>query len=206
LPNWKPWKKRTNFLLQRPFLVHEAGEGYLITYAVDRAVEGADTREIERISERCLQIHNLVQTCHTGNVKPEIGVEMFYKKLSIPHLMNEYRKELDIQKRELMQRIETRRIERLQEMEEQMEAERAPIGPGGLDPTEVLNTLPKSMQDAFMTQNIEKLKKVIAEMNPEEAAYHMKRCVDSGLWEENVSNDNVEENVDEHPNEVQDID
>ncbi|ETO14471.1 hypothetical protein RFI_22900 [Reticulomyxa filosa] len=212
-------EKADKFLKLRPYLVHEASEGYLITYAVDRAVEGADTRELERIAERCLQIHNLVQSCQTGNVKPEIGVEIFYKKLAIPHvafflinllfflallcfLLEKYRKELAKQQSELMQRIEIRRIERLREMEEQMEVEKAPVGPGGLDPTEVLNSLPKSLQEAFMTQDVDKLKEVIAQMDQNEAAYHMKRCVDAGLWVENIG----DENVDDVNNDVQDID
>jgi len=186
-------QKADAFIRKRPDLVHEASEGYLITYAVDRAVEGADTREIERIAERCLQIHNLVQSCQTGNVKPEIGVEVFYRKLTVPNLMAEYRKELAKQQMELIMRIEARRVERLREVEEEMEAEKAPLGPGGLDPTEVLNSLPQVLQEAFMTQDVAQLREVIEKMDPTEAAYHMKRCVDAGLWVENFNDEN--ENV-----------
>ena len=41
------------------------------------------------------------------------------------------------------------------------------LGPGGLDPVEV---------------NIPKLQQVLSAMSKEDATYHMKRCVDSGLW------------------------
>ena len=37
------------------------------------------------------------------------------------------------------------------------------------------------MQDCFEQKDIGLLQKVIAEMDPKEAEYHMKRCVDSGL-------------------------
>ena len=56
------------------------------------------------------------------------------------------------------------------------------MGPGGLDPIEVFKTLPEKMREAFDTQDIPLLQKVLEDMPKEEAAYHMKRCADSGLW------------------------
>jgi len=38
------------------------------------------------------------------------------------------------------------------------------------------------LQDCFESKSIEKLEEAIASMPHEEATYHMKRCVDSGLW------------------------
>ena len=57
------------------------------------------------------------------------------------------------------------------------------LGPGGLDPAEVFESLPREMQEAFGERSVEALKRVISQMPEEEAAYHMKRCVDSGLWD-----------------------
>lgn len=57
------------------------------------------------------------------------------------------------------------------------------LGPGGLDPAEVFESLPREMQEAFGERSVEALKAVIARMPEEEAALHMKRCVDSGLWD-----------------------
>jgi Cdc37 C terminal domain len=56
------------------------------------------------------------------------------------------------------------------------------LGPGGLDPVEVFQTLPESMQDAFESKDIEALKSALAALPPAERAYHMQRCADSGLW------------------------
>ena len=56
------------------------------------------------------------------------------------------------------------------------------MGPGGLDPIEVFKSLPEKMREAFDTQDIPLLQKVLEGMPKEEAAYHMKRCADSGLW------------------------
>lgn len=74
----------------------------------------------------------------------------------------------------------------------------------GLDPYEVLESLPTVLRDAFESQEIDRLQQVIASMNPKEAKYHMKRCVDSGLWIPSDSSifeddDQVEELEDKAP-------
>jgi cell division cycle protein 37 len=56
------------------------------------------------------------------------------------------------------------------------------MGPGGLDPLEVLETLPPPMKEAFMSQDIPALHKILETMKYEEAKYHMDRCRKSGLW------------------------
>jgi cell division cycle protein 37 len=49
------------------------------------------------------------------------------------------------------------------------------------------------MQQCFIDQNITKLKQVLSKMDPNEAAYHMQRCIDSGLWVENANQQEKEE-------------
>ena len=57
------------------------------------------------------------------------------------------------------------------------------LGPGGLDPAEVFETLPRVMQEAFGSRDVEELKKALTSMPADDAQYHMKRCIDSGLWD-----------------------
>merc|ERR1712083_229382 len=105
---------------------------------------------------------------------------------SDPRIMDSYKVELNKQVAELMERIEVRRVERLAELQdipdEYEEDEKAPVGPGGLDPAEVLNSLPKDMQSAFIEQDVPALKEALIKLTESEAEYHMKRCIDSGLW------------------------
>jgi len=56
------------------------------------------------------------------------------------------------------------------------------MGPGGLDPVDVFESLPESMQTCFKTGDTELLKKVASEMEPKEFENHFQRCIDSGLW------------------------
>ena len=91
---------------------------------------------------------------------------------------------------EFVVKIQKRAIEKRKEMdlERQLEEQKRKemieqqVKAGGLDPYEVLNSLPIQLKDAFEQQDTELLQKVLLEMDPLEAKYHMKRCVDSGLW------------------------
>ena len=58
----------------------------------------------------------------------------------------------------------------------------APVGPGGLHPKDVFDTLPPELQKCFITQDVELIKTVLMEMKPEDAKYHFNRCIASGLW------------------------
>jgi cell division cycle protein 37 len=53
------------------------------------------------------------------------------------------------------------------------------VGPGGLDPAEVFETLPKVLQEAFGERSIDALKQCLSQMSTEDAQYHMKRCTGS---------------------------
>lgn len=55
-------------------------------------------------------------------------------------------------------------------------------GPGGLDPVEIFESLPVSMQDCFKTGDVDMLKQVAQAMEPGEFDRHFKRCIDAGLW------------------------
>merc|ERR1719367_1142734 len=120
-------------------------------------------------------------------------------------MRKEYESEFDKQLKEIMGRIEERRTERIKEEKERKDrevvietkdgqqevVEKAPLGPGGLDPSEVLQTLPKDVQEAFVNQDREGLVKAMQNLKPEEAQYHLTRCIDSGLW--NPGGDEEEE-------------
>ena len=56
------------------------------------------------------------------------------------------------------------------------------LGPGGLDPVEVFESLPTAMQEAFESGSIDKLREYVNGLPMEDAKRHMKRMVDSGLW------------------------
>ncbi|CAG9761677.1 unnamed protein product [Ceutorhynchus assimilis] len=52
------------------------------------------------------------------------------------------------------------------------------LGPDSLDPAEVYESLPEELQKCFDARDVKLLQETICKM----AKYHIKRCVDSGLW------------------------
>lgn len=60
------------------------------------------------------------------------------------------------------------------------------LGPGGLDPLEVIETLPEDIVKAFESRDVKMLEEALQKLSPSDAEYHMKRCVDSGLWVTNA--------------------
>ncbi|CAN0468664.1 unnamed protein product, partial [Discosporangium mesarthrocarpum] len=67
------------------------------------------------------------------------------------------------------------------------------MGPGGLDPIDVFESLPSKMQEAFETHNTPLLKEALSEMTVAERrrVHHMKRCEASGLWVVNGGQDTL---------------
>jgi hypothetical protein len=84
----------------------------------------------------------------------------------------------------LIERVKDRAQARLDEAKARAaeEERKARLGPGGLDPIEVLASLPSTIREAFETQDTAKLQAAFAALPPEEAKLHFKRVVDSGLW------------------------
>ena len=56
------------------------------------------------------------------------------------------------------------------------------VGPGGLNPYEVLAQLPDDLREAFEEQDTAALSGILGAMKPEEGRKWLKMCVDSGLW------------------------
>ena len=81
------------------------------------------------------------------------------------------------------QRIIERAVVKRKEMDaERLEEEGIPLGPGGLNPFEVLNEMPQALRDAFDSQEVSRLSEALSSMDPKDAKMWMKKCVDSGLW------------------------
>ena len=100
-------------------------------------------------------------------------------------------------KQRLRKRAKDKRDAAIDEIEAQEKAKRIEASPGGLDPLEVLESLPEvfffiftnkikcslqELRDAFETQSMERMFAVAEQMDSEVFQYHLQRCIDSGLW------------------------
>merc|ERR1712130_665099 len=120
----------------------------------------------------CLDLAKQLET------DPRACISSFFTKIQVAD--EEYKSAFYSELEAFKERIRKRAAEKIAEA---MEEERlANLGPGGLDPADVFESLPRSMQECFESQDIGMLQQVIKELPEDEARYHMKRCVDSGLW------------------------
>eukprot|EP00126_Sphaerothecum_destruens_P005877 Sdes_comp19092_c0_seq3m9742 len=152
------------------------------------------TELMRRIARQCIVLQYLLELLNSSKkLNPKDVVMNFFVKME--KMEDEFKKtfqdDLDAFIERVIRRAEEKKIEKakIAEAENQEDEEEEIIlnreerlGPGGLDPLEVAETLPKSLQIAFESRDLSLLKHALSEMDPTEAEYHMKRCTDSGLW------------------------
>lgn len=137
---------------------------------------------MEHVAHQCICMQYILELSKQLDVDPRACVGSFFSRIQIAEV--EYKNSFDDELRAFKERIRKRAAEKVAEAlkEAEEEEKKARLGPGGLDPVEVFEALPEALQKCFESQDIPLLQQTIAAMPEEEARYHMKRCVDSGLW------------------------
>jgi len=158
-------------------LACEETANYLVIWCLDLEME-EKTELMEHVAHQCICMQYLLELAKQLDTDPRACISSFFTKIQIAD--EEYKlafySELDAFKK----RIKKRAAEKIAEAIEEERLER--LGPGGLDPADVFESLPESMKKCFESQDIGLLQTIIKELPEDEARYHMKRCVDSGLW------------------------
>lgn len=189
--------KSKEFLLQNgDILLQENASSYLLLASLEDEMNGFPEKMklVARQSQIISSIADLAKSLklHPGNV-----IHPFFKRMEKKELYSDFMKAVQ----EFIGRIQARAIEKRKEIDEERarevmekgsEAEgtidvadlplEERLGPGGLDPVEVFESLPEALQEAFESRTKEKLEEALKAMTPEEVQYHMKRCTDAGLW------------------------
>ncbi|XP_018793348.1 PREDICTED: hsp90 co-chaperone Cdc37 [Bactrocera latifrons] len=173
------------FLQQHLDLVCEETANYLVIWSINLEME--EKHELmAHVAHQCICMQYILELAKQLDVDPRACVSSFFSKIQncVPEYKEQFESEIKGFKDRITKRAQEKIKEALAEAEEEEKAAR--LGPGGLDPAEVFETLPESLQKCFESRDIELLQKTITEMPVEEAKYHMKRCVDSGLWVPNA--------------------
>lgn len=177
-----------DFLLRNAeILLQENASNYLLLASLEDEMNG-DREAMKRTARQSQIITNIAELSKTVDTHPGNLIMPFFKRMEERVHLEEFLAGVKVFQDKIIQRAVVKR----QEIDAQREAEDATIleeipleerlGPGGLDPLEVIKTLPDDMVKAFESRNVEDLKKALMKLDEEEAEYHMKRCVDSGLW------------------------
>ncbi|OTF76854.1 hsp90 co-chaperone Cdc37-like protein [Euroglyphus maynei] len=170
-------------LLDNPNIVSQHSLDYLSLWCIQLKVEERSAL-LEHIARQTVLIQLILDLAKTvRGTDPRDCLPTFFSKAQENWLKFEQLWQQEIQ--DFHKRIQTAaemRIERaIKEQSEKPETEKL-IGPGGLDVQEVFDSLPEPLQECFIKRDIQMLKETLENMNDDEAEYHMKRCVDAGLW------------------------
>jgi len=198
------------FLMEHSQLVSEDTANYLVIWCINLEME--EKRELmAHVAHQCICMQYILELSKQLDVDPRSCVSSFFARIQVCDV--EYKSQFEAEIEGFKERIRKRAQEKLQAaLAEQEEEERkARLGPGGLDPVEVFESLPEELQKCFESRDVQLLQDTIAKMDKEQAAYHMKRCVDSGLWVADASTlktddeikEEVKEEIKEEPAEKQ---
>lgn len=183
------------FLLKfADILLQENASNYLLLASLEDEMNG-HREKMKRTARQSQIISSIAELAKTLKTHPGNVIIPFFTRLEQREHLEEFLKGC----KEFQERIIQRAVVKKAEIDAQRAAEAQQVeksdlqdvpreerlGPGGLDPLEVIETLPEAMVKAFESRNVEDLKAALMSLPPEEAQHHMERCVASGLWVDN---------------------
>ncbi|XP_028310987.1 hsp90 co-chaperone Cdc37 [Gouania willdenowi] len=190
------WEDSQKYLSDNPHLVCEETANYLVIMCIDLEVDEKHAL-MEQVAHQTIVMQFILELAKSLKVDPRGCFRQFFAKIKTAdqQYQDAFNDELESFKERVRGRAKIRIEKALKEYEAEEQQKR--LGPGGLDPVEVYETLPEEMQKCFDEKNIQMLQEVISKMDPTEAKTHMKRCIDSGLWVPNSKAEDGEEKEDE---------
>lgn len=185
-----------DFLLKyADILLQENASNYLLLASLEDEMNG-HREKMKRTARQSQIITNIAELAKSLKTHPGNVIEPFFARLQVREHLEEFMAGC----KAFQEKIIARAVVKKKEMDDARAARAAEegpkdlseipreerLGPGGLDPLEVIETLPEDMVKAFESRNVDDLKAALMKLDAEEAEYHMKRCVDSGLWTVNT--------------------
>ncbi|XP_012259615.2 hsp90 co-chaperone Cdc37 [Athalia rosae] len=169
------------FLQEHLHLVCENTAHYLVIWCIDLEMEEKSDL-MEHVAHQCICMQYIIELSKQLDVDPRGCVGSFFSRIQVAEV--EYKKSFDDELSSFKDRIRKRAAEKIAKAirESEEEERKARLGPGGLDPDEVFQELPPALQTCFEKRDIPLLEQTMATMDPDQARYYMKRCIDSGLW------------------------
>merc|ERR1719375_1791812 len=160
------------FILTNTQLLSEHATGFYLLHCINLQVEGK-TREMRKTSRQYLLLTYVVDLAKSmpGRDARDAIKPLFQKMLTNQKAATAFEEHLEKYIAHVKTRAEVKKEEAAKEAE--AEDEYVPlqkgehVGPGGLDPAEVFETLPEVLQNAFGERDIEALKAAIGTLSPE---------------------------------------
>merc|ERR1712168_765038 len=181
----RKWEDSKKFLQENLHLVCEDSANDPVVWCVNLEIE--EKHELmEHVAHQVISLQFMLELSKQLDVDPRSTVNTFFYRMdkakqdSDQQYVKGFNEELVAFKDRIRKRAKEKVDAAVAEYEEEEKQKR--LGPGGLDPVEVFESLPEELQKCFESQDIELLKETMAKLPDEEARYHLDRCIKSGLW------------------------
>lgn len=169
------------FLMEHTQLTCENTANYLVIWCINLEMENK-TELMGHVAHQFICMQFILELSKQLDIDPRGCVSSFFSRIQVaePEYKRQFESEIAAFKTRIQLRAKEKVAEALAEQEEEERQQR--LGPGGLDPMEVFESLPEELQKCFEARDIPMLQAAIGRLPPDEAKLHLKRCVDSGLW------------------------
>lgn len=130
------------FLLDHSHLVCEATANYLVIWCINLEME-KKSELMAHVGHQCICMQFILELAKQLDVDPRACVGTFFQRIQVAEI--EYKSHFDSEVKAFKERITKRAAEKIEEAiaEQEEEERKARLGPGGLDPVEVFESLPE---------------------------------------------------------------
>ncbi|KAL9984728.1 hypothetical protein ACROYT_G007059 [Oculina patagonica] len=177
-----------DYLRKNPHLACDDTANYLALWCINLEVQEKHSL-VERVAHQTIIMQYILELAKSLDASPQATVHSFFTKMKkaktdFKEYMDAFEDELQSFLQRVKERAQARIDKAIKEAEEEERQKR--LGPGGLDPVEVFESLPPELQKCFEEKDIPMLQEVLGKMPEAEARGYLKQCVDSGLWVPNA--------------------
>jgi len=198
------WEQSHDLLAKHgDILLDDNANNYFLLTTLDEEMAGNKER-VQKLSTQGQIISQIHQLAKPMNRPPRDLVHRFFERFESDQAQAAFQEGVD----HFLGHIQKRAVQKKAEMEEEAEkealinearehGEAVPLieamhdmkredrlGPGGLDPVEVFAALPEELQNCFKSGDVEMLKTVATNMDPEVFQKHWDAILGSGLWQQ----------------------
>ncbi|EDW28655.1 GL18835 [Drosophila persimilis] len=176
----RKYEDSRRFLEEHQQLVCEETCCFLTNWCIDLELEKKH-EQVAHVAHQCVCMQYILELGERLGVDPRACVSSFFSRtqLCLPEYLHHF--ETDV--KEFKERVQDVAQEKIQEANAKVQdVHQTRLGPGGLDPFEVYESLPEEVQAGFRTGDIELLIKLFDAMPSDVAHHHHQRCLASGLW------------------------
>lgn len=177
-----------DYLRKNPYLACDDTANYLALWCINLEVQEKHSL-VERVAHQTIIMQYILEFAKSLDARPQATIHSFFTKMKkaktdFKEYMDAFEDELQSFLKRVKERAQARIDKAMKEAEEEDRQKR--LGPGGLDPVEVFESLPAELQKCFEEKDIPMLQDVLGRMPEEEARGYLKKCIDSGLWVPNA--------------------